>query len=482
MFDLESLRARSVDLRMSNLMCFNEASLLWNFVFPLLISYSMADSRVAHVQNLLLTAASVVYLAGATVILYSSPEYWRQPYHTSALSGSDWVNELVHGHPDRIYSELGIRLHVFTALVEKLHFCGMHHSRHLRLDEQVAIFLYMAVTGLSVRHTGERFQRSNETIAKLVTFFLFVSVIQQHIRYFRLVLETLASHPFYTELVSIPEETSGTPLKIMGNPKWFPFFKDALGAMDGTHIACCPSAEDRAAARNRKGGVSQNCLACCTIDDKPRFLYIVSGHEGSVTDAYMYSEARFSTLRVPEGKFYLADGGFGTCDALLVPYRGVRYHLAEWGRANVRYRILSCCSFSMTNCLYRPVTKEELFNLRHASARNPVERIFGIIKKRWAILTRPPQYDMDTQARILPALAALHNFILDHDNEDLEEYRHVSDDQRGTYPDPSLFGTLATEIVDRAEQIRADARRDRIAQEMWDEYLTLLELRGDIEE
>jgi hypothetical protein len=34
---------------------------------------------------------------------------------------------------------------------------------------------------------------------------------------------------------------------------------------------------------------------------------------------------------------YLADAGFPLCDGLLVPYRGVRYHLKEWGRASERY-------------------------------------------------------------------------------------------------------------------------------------------------
>jgi len=28
---------------------------------------------------------------------------------------------------------------------------------------------------------------------------------------------------------------------------------------------------------------------------------------------------------------YLADADFPHCDQLLIPYRGVRYHLAEWG-------------------------------------------------------------------------------------------------------------------------------------------------------
>jgi hypothetical protein len=73
-----------------------------------------------------------------------------------------------------------------------------------------------------------------------------------------------------------------------------------------------------------------------------RFLYFISGWEGSAADATMYSESRLADLRILQGKAYLADAGFGICDALLVPYRGVRYHLAEWGRAGVRCVILIC--------------------------------------------------------------------------------------------------------------------------------------------
>jgi len=104
--------------------------------------------------------------------------------------------------------------------------------------------------------------------------------------------------------------------------------------MDGTHIACCPSAEERQLSRNRKGGVSQNCLACCSFD--LRFQYILSGWDGSTADSTLYNNARLTDLYIPEGKYYLADAGFGICHALLVPYRGVRYHLAEWGRAAAR--------------------------------------------------------------------------------------------------------------------------------------------------
>src|ERR1700690_136220 len=88
----------------------------------------------------------------------------RQPYHTSALTGEGWVLELLAGHPNRIRTELGVSHHVFSELINTLRSFGLQTSRHVLLEEQLTIFLYAAVTGLSTRHLGERFQRSNETI------------------------------------------------------------------------------------------------------------------------------------------------------------------------------------------------------------------------------------------------------------------------------------------------------------------------------
>jgi hypothetical protein len=66
------------------------------------------------------------------------------------------------------------------------------------------------------------------------------------------------------------------------------------------------------------------------------FYYILSGWDGSAADSHLFDDARTSDFAIPGGRKYLADAGFGACDALLIPYRGVRYHLAEWGRADVR--------------------------------------------------------------------------------------------------------------------------------------------------
>jgi hypothetical protein len=94
--------------------------------------------------------------------------YMKEPYHTSILSGYAWLQELLHGHPERIRTELGVHKEVFHALVRELQSMGHGNTRYVTLEEQLAIFLYTSVTGLSTRHVGERFQRANGTISKCV--------------------------------------------------------------------------------------------------------------------------------------------------------------------------------------------------------------------------------------------------------------------------------------------------------------------------
>lgn len=89
----------------------------------------------------------------------------RLAYHTSALTGAQWVAELTSGHPRRIRTELGVTHNVFQLLLDEMRDMGCTDSRHVSLEEQLAIFLYMSVTGNTIRHAGERFQRSNGTIA-----------------------------------------------------------------------------------------------------------------------------------------------------------------------------------------------------------------------------------------------------------------------------------------------------------------------------
>jgi hypothetical protein len=86
-------------------------------------------------------------------------------------------------------------------------------------------------------------------------------------------------------------------------------------------------------------------LAVCSFDFK--FIYILSGWEGSASDSLIYQDARATDFQIPEGKYYLADAGYPNMDALLVPYRGVQYHLRKWGNGRDRCDyILSSVNFT----------------------------------------------------------------------------------------------------------------------------------------
>ena len=73
-----------------------------------------------------------------------------EPYHTSILSGWGWVEELLEGHPGHICCELGVSREVFLKLVSVLCGFGFGSSRYVDIEEQLTIFLYMSVTGLTI--------------------------------------------------------------------------------------------------------------------------------------------------------------------------------------------------------------------------------------------------------------------------------------------------------------------------------------------
>lgn len=107
-----------------------------------------------------------------------------------------------------------------------------------------------------------------------------------------------------------------------------------LGAIDGTHIPTTISPDKAAPFRNRKGTLSQNVMVVCDFDLNITFMS--TGWEGSATDARVLRSATNSGFKVPLGKFYLVDGGYANTPSFLAPYRGVRYHLKEYGKGHHR--------------------------------------------------------------------------------------------------------------------------------------------------
>src|SRR5436190_12008391 len=60
---------------------------------------------------------------------------------------------------------------------------------------------------------------------------------------------------------------------------------------------------------------------------------------------------------------------------------------------------------------YSPQTPQELYNLRHSSLRNAIERIFGVLKKRFPILKNQLEFPYNVQVRLVKVLCCLHNII-----------------------------------------------------------------------
>jgi len=120
------------------------------------------------------------------------------------------------------------------------------------------------------------------------------------------------------------------------------------------------------------------------------------------------------------------------------------------------------------------VNKEELYNLRHASARNAVERVFGVLKRRFVILTHPPEYNMSVQVRIPPALGAVHNFIRKYDPHEIHEFDDVGGD-----PTPGGYGVLGEGPAQQHEILHATSTRNRIAELMWQSYQRITQGCGE---
>lgn len=132
----------------------------------------------------------------------------------------------------------------------------------------------------------------------------------------------------------------------------------------------------------------------------------------------------------------------------------------------------------------RPKTKEELFNLRHATLRNVIERIFGVLKRRFRILLLAPEYKMDIQSRLPAALCALHNFIRTHDSDDDSETEIGMDnvDEEPIIPQGAVE-RLGPEAEGGTNRNHAIALRNRIASELWAQYQGVLRDReGNINE
>lgn len=147
------------------------------------------------------------------------------------------------------------------------------------------------------------------------------------------------------------------------------------------------------------------------------------------------------------GCYYLCDNAYANSNGFLTPYKGVRYHLKEWGPG-----------------MAAPQNPKELFNMRHTKARNVIERAFAVLKMRWSILRSASFYPIKTQIRLIMACFLLHNFIRREMAVD-----PVEAEIEGTIPPTTMDEEgVAQDYVQFVEtSAEWTATRDNLALNMW---------------
>nr|KYP61913.1 hypothetical protein KK1_016427 [Cajanus cajan] len=109
--------------------------------------------------------------------------------------------------------------------------------------------------------------------------------------------------------------------------------------------------------------------------------------------------------------------------------------------------------------------EKELFNLRHASLKNVIERIFGILKSRFTIFKSAPPFLFKTQVKLVLVCAALHNFLRKEYRSDEFPIEAVNEPSTLPFNEDHTFEPIIQ--TQEQEQEDANAWRTSIAMDMW---------------
>ena len=193
-------------------------------------------------------------------------------------------------------------------------------EKKVTLEEQLTIFLYTCVTGLSVRHVGERFQWSNGTISKYV----FHSVLSYNPDNKYQVFQRNAKHilfaPHIFEVCETTMRRWSYPSHYSQQSKILPLLWRRNWCYQWNPYCVHSICRWKRCVPEPQRIYISNCLVCC--DFEMNFTYVLSGWEGSMANVTLYHDAQMSDFAIPAGMYYLADAGFPSCLQLLLLYCG----------------------------------------------------------------------------------------------------------------------------------------------------------------
>ncbi|KAJ6604939.1 Protein ALP1-like, partial [Pseudolycoriella hygida] len=196
-------------------------------------------------------------------------------------------------------------------------------------------------------------------------------------------------------------------------------FPNCVGAMDGKLIEIFAPGRSGSLYFNYNKYFSTNLLAIC--DALKNFIYVDIGSYGQQTDGGVLFNSTFGKrmdmkkLNFPPSNFLphtsvafpyfiIADSAFPLRENLLTPYAGDISTLSDI---------------------------EANFNREQSSCRKIIENSFGILVRRWQILSGPIEMHPINAHKILKATLVLHNYIKSF--EDPAAIRYMRE-ERCTYP------------------------------------------------
>ena len=134
--------------------------------------YLITIGSVSLPQNIWktqLVAVAAVLASVAFIECKFSADFNKLARNDSRLTCQGWLDELLPRHLKWLYASMGINKHVFHTLLQELITVGLYDTRYVSSEEQLAIFLFLAVMGVAQHHLEKCFQCSPDTILKCIS-------------------------------------------------------------------------------------------------------------------------------------------------------------------------------------------------------------------------------------------------------------------------------------------------------------------------
>lgn len=252
---------------------------------------------------------------------------------------------------------------------------------------QILICLRFYATGSFQINIGDHFNVSQSTVSRIVR---------------KVTRDIVRLRPNFIKMPETDEEKRRTILGFYQIAN----FPGVIGAVDCTHIKIkSPGGNQAEVFRNRKGYFSINVQAVCNSNLK--ITDIVSRWPGSVHDTTIFNDSNIRA-RFEGGEF--------------VPY----YLVGDGG--------YPCRTYLLTPLGEILTVAQQRYNFSQIRTRNPVERLFGVLKRRFPCLSVGMSLSTEVICEVIVATAVLHNICLE-EQDDMEDIVDENNDNEANYVD-----------------------------------------------